>query len=307
MKTFLSVFRRCCSLSLLLFFVLLLPAGAVTSDFADSLFQEGDYLNAAHEYKRLLFSFPDAPRIDFIAFRVAASYQNAGRWEQAIRAYQVLIDTYPGSLLIERSKRNIAQCYTLSGDSGQGLAALKTFLAEHQASQFAPSVHFTIGMLHVDRGEWMQAGEAWRDVALTYPESPFAEVSSRLARRVEGVETLPNRSPRVAGVLSAVLPGSGQVYSGRPADGFYTFVGMLTLGAACFYYADQERFEVAVPVGVLGLFVYGNGIYQSVQAARTFNLQQERGFRNQLQHEIRGAGLFGRKAEVKLNVWTYRF
>lgn len=315
MKIFLSVLgrygRAVCALSLIFLCAFPVPAEAVESAFADSLFQEGDYLNAAHEYKRLLFLNPDAPQIDFIAFRVAASYQNAGKLEDAIRAYQLLIDTYPKSILVERAKNNIAQCHVLLGDSEQGLSSLKRFLSEHQESSLAPRAHFTIGMLHADKGEWTQASRVWRDVYSTYPDTPFAEVSDRLARRIKNADTLPHRSPTVAGVLSAVVPGSGQIYAGRTTDGLYTFVGMVVLGSASFYYADQERYEVAIPIGVLSLFFYGNGIYQSVQAARVFNVRHEAQFRNRLQQEIRGSGLFGAlsplKDKLQFVVWKHRF
>ncbi len=279
--------------------------------FADSLFQEGDYLNAAHEYQRLHFFHPDAPQIDFIAFRIAASYQNAGKLENAIGAYQLLIDTYPKSVLVERAKNNIAQCHVLLDDSKQGLASLKRFLAEHQGSSLAPRVQFTIGMIHVNKGEWAQASRAWSDVYSTYPESSFAKVSDKLARTVKNVDTLPHRSPTVAGVLSALVPGSGQVYSRRAGDGLYTFVGMVVMGSASLYYVDQERYEVAVPLGVLSMFFYGNGIYQSIQAARIFNVRYEEQFRNRLQQEIRNSGLFGAisplKDKMELVVWKHRF
>ena len=315
MKTFLSVlgqYRRVgCALHLVFLCALPLPAAAVESTFADSLFQEGDYLNAAHEYKRLLFLHPNTSRIDFIAFRVAASYQNAGKLENAIRAYQLLIDTYPKSILVERAKNNIAQCHVLSGDSEKGLASLKRFLSEHKESSLAPRVHFTIGMLHVDKGEWAQASSAWNVVYLTYPESPFAKVSDRLARTIKNANALPHRSPTVAGVLSALVPGSGQIYSGRTADGLYTFVGMVVLGSASLYYADQERYEVAIPIGMVSMFFYGNGIYQSIQSARVFKVQREAQFRNRLQQEIQSSGLFGAisplKDKMELVVWKHRF
>jgi hypothetical protein len=94
-------------------------------------------------------------------------------------------------------------------------------------------------------------------------------------------------------------------------NGLYAFVSVAVLGSASFYYADQERYEVAVPVGVLGMFLYGNSIYQSVQTARTFNGQHEEHFRNQLQQEIRDSGLFGTtsppKDEIALVLWKSRF
>lgn len=91
----------------------------------------------------------------------------------------------------------------------------------------------------------------------------------------------------------------------------YAFVSVAVLGSASFYYADQERYEVAIPVGVLGLFLYGNSIHQSIQTARAFNLQQEQHFRNQLQQEIRDSGLFGTisppKDQIALVLWKSRF
>ena len=284
---------------------------AVESDFADSLFREGDYLNAAHEYKRLLFLHPDALQSDFIAFRIAASYQNAGKLKNAIRAYQSLIDTYPESPLIARAKNNVAQCQILSGDSNQGLQALKRFLVEHKESTLASRAHFTIGLLHIDRWEWAEATKVWHAIPLAYPESPFAEISNRLTEQVKNMETLPRRSPVIAGALSGLIPGSGQVYTGRTVDGIYAFISVAVFGSASFYYADQGRYEVAIPVGIIGAFFYGSSIYQSIQNARAFNGQQEQRFRNRIQQEIRDSGLFGVTPpptdEVKLVLWKSRF
>ena len=297
--------------ALIFLYALPMSVSAQVPDFADSLFQEGDYLNAAHEYKRILFLHPNLPRIDFVAFRVAASYQNAGQLEKAIPAYQFLIDTYPNSSLVERATNNIAQCHILLGHRERGITSLENFLSKHKRSDLAPLAHFTIGMLHIDKSEWTEAGRVWNDVFSTYPDSPFAKVSARLARIVKNVDTLPHRSPTVAGVLSAVVPGSGQVYSGKTVDGLYAFMSVAVLGSASVYYTREERYEVAVPVAVLGAFFYGNSIYQGIRAARTFNLQHEERFRSQIQHEIRDSGLFGAtstlKNSVQLVLWQSRF
>ena len=257
------------------------------------------------------FYIPTQPQSDFIAFRIAASYQNAGKLKDAIHAYQFLIDTYSDSSLVARAKNNVAQCQILSGDSDQGLESLKRFLMEHKESTFAPRVHFTIGLLHIDKWEWTEATKVWNDVSLTYPESPFAEVSDRLAERIKNIETLPRRSATIAGALSVLIPGSGQVYTGQAVDGIYTFVGVAVLGSASFYYADQGRYEVAIPVGILGAFFYGNSIYQSIQNARAFNGQQAQRFRNRLQQEIRDSGLFGAipppTDKVKWVLWKSSF
>ena len=297
--------------ALILLCALPMPVSAQMSDFADSLFQEGDYLNAAHEYKRILFLHPNIPRIDFIAFRVAASYQNAGQLAKAIPAYRFLIDTYPNSPLVARSTNNIAQCHILLGARERGITSLENFLSKHKGSNLAPLAHFTIGMLHIDKNQWKQAGRVWNDVSSVYPDSPFAEVSVRLARRVKNADTLPHRSPTVAGVLSVLVPGSGQVYSGKTVDGLYAFMSVAVLGSASVYYSSKERYEVAVPVAVLGVFFYGNNIYQGIRSAQTFNLQHEGRFRSRIQQEIRDSGLFGITSTLedntKLVLWQSRF
>lgn len=299
-------------ISVLLFLsALSMPVSGQVSDFADSLFQEGDYLNAAHEYKRILFLHPNAPRINFIAFRVAASYQNAGQLKKAIPAYQFLIDTYPNSTLVARSTNNIAQCHILLGAREQGIVSLENFLIKHKGSDLAPLARFTIGMLHIDKNEWTQASQVWNDVSSVYPDSPFTEVSARLARIVKNADALPRRSPTVAGVLSVLVPGSGQIYSGKAIDGLSTFMSVAVFGSASVYYTSTERYEVAVPVAVLGVFFYGNSIYQSIRAAQTFNLQHERHFRSRIQQEIRDSGLFGARSTLrdntKLVLWRSRF
>jgi len=313
MKTFFTTLVRYALVTCTLYFAAFstIPPAAAESAFADSLFQEGDYLNAAHEYKRLLFLHPNTPQSDFIAFRVAAAYQNAGKLKNAMRAYQRLIDTYPESNLVARCQNNIAQCHILLGDNEQGISSLKQFLTEHAESALAPRAHFTIGAVHIDKREWTEARQVWNDVSLTYPESPFAEVSNRLAQKVKDAKNLPRRSPTIAAALSVFLPGSGQVYTGRTVDGLYAFVSVAVLGGASFYYADRGRYEVAIPIGILGAFFYGNSIYQGIQTARTFNGQHEKLFRNKLQQEIQDSGLFGAipppTDEVKLVLWKSRF
>lgn len=315
MNILLHILAQCrivsCIAGLVTFAAVPPTTAAVESAFADSLFREGDYLNAAHEYKRLLFLHPDTLQSDFIAFRIAASYQNAGNLENAIRAYQFLIDTYPESPLVARAKNNVAQCHILSGDSDQGLESLKRFLVEHEESNLAPRAHFTIGLLHIDQWEWTEAARVWHTIPLAYPKSPFAEISNRLIEQLKNMEALPRRSPAIAGTLSVLVPGSGQVYSGHIVDGIYAFVSVAVLGSASFYYADQGRYEVAIPIGILGAFFYGNSIYQSIQNTLDFNRQQEQLFRNKLQQEIRDSGLFGAipspRDEVKLVLWKSRF
>ena len=262
-------------------------------DFADSLFQEEDYLNAVHEYRRYIFLFPNEHNSDFVQFRLAASYQNAGRLASAIQAYQLLIDTYPTSPLMQRARSNIAQCQLLDGKKEVAIRSLQQFLSEYPHSDLAPRAQFMIATVQMEEKNWEEASKTWEQISVKYPNTRFAEASDRLTRMVRSSKLMPKRSPTFSGLLSAVIPGLGQVYSGRFLDGLQSLTVVGTISAGTAYYINQEQYDVAIPVGLLGLFFYAGNVYGGVRAAKTFNSSQEGKFLDGLRDEIFKSGLFG--------------
>ena len=75
----------------------------------------------------------------------------------------------------------------------------------------------------------------------------------------------------VAGTLSAVLPGAGQLYAGRTKDGIIAFIvnGLFIAGAIEAYHRENY-----VACGVLALFEvgwYSGNVYSAVNSAHRFN------------------------------------
>lgn len=280
-------------------------------DFADSLFSEEDYLNAAHEYRRYLFLFPGEENSDFVQFRLAASYQNAGRLASAMQAYQHLIDNYPHSPLMQRAQSNIAQCQLLEGNKEVAIRSLQQFLSAYPESDLAPRAQFMIATVQMEGKDWEKASKTWEKIAVKYPDTRFAEASNRLIRMVRSSKLMPQRSPTFSGLLSAVIPGLGQAYSGRFLDGLQSLTVIGTIGAGTAYYINREQYEVAIPAGLLGLFFYGGNVYGGVQAAKTFNSRQEDKFLDGLRDEIHKSGLFGmsrtRSTDISLVLLRARF
>ena len=260
--------------------------------FAQSLFREGDYLNAVHEYQRYLFLYPNAAQADFVQLHIAAAYQNIGRLSAAIEAYQSLIQNYPQSPFIERAQSNIAQCQLLEGDQTASITSLRQFLSDYPESGLAPRAQFIIATIYMDEKDWTAAVQEWKQVRTTYAQTPFAEMSDQLIRIAQQAESLPRRSPITAGVLSTFFPGLGQVYSGGYSAGVYSLLGVGTTAAGTAYYINQERYEVAIPLGIIGLFFYINNVYDSLQSAKTFNQQRENQLRDDLRKRISESDLF---------------
>lgn len=249
-------------------------------------------MNAAHEYQRYLFLYPDSSQADFVQLHIAAAYQNAGRLDTAITAYQALIQNYPQSPLVERARSNIAQCQLLSGNQATSITLLRRFLSDYPASELAPRAQFIIGTIYMDGKNWTAAAQEWEQVQTKYPQTPFAEMSNRLMHTVRQAESLPRRSPITAGTLSTFFPGLGQIYSGRYSAGLYSLLVVSATTAGTIYYIDQERSEVAIPLGIIGLFFYFSNIYDSLQSAKAFNHRHENQFRDRLRKQISESNLF---------------
>ena len=285
-----------CSCCLFLFVSFPVHSQNVNADnllgFAQSLFREGDYLNAVHEYQRYLFLYPNTSQADFVQLHIAAAYQNVGRLNAAIEAYQSLIQNYPQSPFIERARSNIAQCQLLSGDQTASITSLRQFLSDYPESGLAPRAQFIIGTIYMDKKDWAAAVQEWQRVRATYSQTPFAEMSDQLIRMAQQAESLPRRSPVTTGLLSAFLPGLGQVYSGRYSAGVYSLLTVGTTAAGTAYYIDQERYGVAIPLGIIGLFFYINNVYDSLQSAKLFNQQYDNRLRDGLRRQISESDLF---------------
>ena len=260
--------------------------------FAQSLFQEGDYLNAVHEYQRYLFLYPDTAQGDFVQLHIAAAYQNAGRLNAAIEAYQSLIQNYPQSPFIERARSNIAQCQLLSGNQATSITSLQQFLSDYPESELAPRAQFIIATIYMDRKDWTSAVREWQLVRTQHSQTPFAEMSDQSIRMAQQAELLPRRSLVTAGLLSTFFPGLGQIYSGRYSAGAYALLVVGATAAGTAYYTDQERYEVAIPLGIIGFFFYINNIYDSWQSAKAFNQRHENQLRDRLRKQISESNLF---------------
>lgn len=256
--------------------------------FADSLFNEEDYQNALHEYKRYLFLYPDIPIATEVQFRIATCYRNAGNLSAAIAAYQSINDYQ----LIPKVQLKIAECYLFLEKYPKTVEILKQFVNEHSSHKLAPRAEFLIGASYMEQQKWKLSSQAFRNISDAYPKSTFATVSRNLARSIMQVDNLPSRSPLLSGLMSTIVPGSGQTYSGRFSDGLYALMIITSTTAGTIYYISQERYNIAIPLGVVSAIFYAGNIYGGIQAAKIFNNQQETQFLSELRIQIRHANVF---------------
>ncbi|MCU0698235.1 MAG: hypothetical protein MUC96_17150 [Myxococcaceae bacterium] len=98
---------------------------------------------------------------------------------------------------------------------------------------------------------------------------------------------LPLQRPWLAGVLSAVLPGAGQVYNGRLLDASLAFVltGATVAGTVALLARPQPEWGFGIPLGLLALVFYTGNIVNAVGDAFRLNEQTYAAFAKKLEAE----------------------
>jgi TM2 domain-containing membrane protein YozV len=247
---------RYCFLSLAVLIIILplkLPAQDLHSPanvrkFADYLFCSKDYLRAVYEYEDYLKSFNN----DTVKFKLALSYRHIGEYKKAS-------DTF---LALSAPLNHLPEFYVtlfMEGDY-PGLQNSFTVASAEQQSLFPVKQLYLYSFLL--SGEKLPLISEYKN-AFNNNDTiiNFYQVKSNP----------PYRSPALAAVMSAIIPGSGKIYTGQYGDGITAFLvtGVLTY-LSWVNFDAHHQFRGWLFSGLAAMF-YGGNIYGSAASAQLFN------------------------------------
>jgi tetratricopeptide (TPR) repeat protein len=249
---------------------------------ADAFLAEGEYYRAITEYKKFLFLFPDSEKADFALFRVGTAYYRGEEYGPAARTFAEVREKYGKGAHAAPSAYFEGVSLWKLGRFDRAETALDRVAALNPASEYAPLSLIGKSLLSYDaksvpgcRGELVRFLE-------NYPQDARAERVRQTIALLDRDGEVPRKSPAVAGVMSAVVPGSGYMYAGRYGDGVVALIvnGLFIAGTVAAIH--QENYAVAAIVGGIGLPFYIGNIYGAANAATKWNI----GVRKELREKI---------------------
>ena len=249
---------------------------------ADAFLGEGEYYRAVTEYKKFLFLFPDSGKADYALFGVGTAYYRGEEYEPAARTFAAVLEKYGKGAHAAPSAYFKGVSLWKLGRFDRAEAAFDRVAALDPASEYAPLSLIGKSLLSYDarnvpgcRGELARFLES-------YPQDGRAERVRQTITLLDRNLEVPRKSPAVAGVMSAVVPGSGYMYAGRYGDGVVALIvnGLFIAGTVAAIH--QENYAVAAIVGGIGLPFYVGNIYGSANAATKWNI----GVRKELREKI---------------------
>lgn len=230
-------------------------------DFADYLYNQGDYRRAALEYERIGFALADTSTSSYALLKAGSALLKAG---DAGRAEKVF----------EFGARNLPSI----PEFHYGLLRAEFALADYDA----------VGQLaqRLDATRYETQGAIYHSFVLALqgrPDSAARKLSTLpghplIDETVSLLNTpLKHRSPWLSAGFSTLLPGAGQVYCGRWGDAWQSFsITAVFAGAALYYFVFSpdttagNTVKGVVTASLGGLFWLGN-VYGAANAALDYN------------------------------------
>ncbi|MBN1297898.1 hypothetical protein JXA80_14065 [bacterium] len=227
--------------------------------FARYLEETGDYYRAITEYRRFIFFWPEHSLANECRYRIGRSYMQGSEYSRAAEVFQELfvMDRNPTGKL--QSGESYAESlfylhrYSLA-------ASLLAELETHADSNDALRLRLNRTWCYLKLRDPVQASELWEIPA----HQPIRDA-------IRALEVLPEKNPVLAGYMSALIPGAGQVYAGRWRDGVIAFlVNSLFIGGIVMA-IDRDHDETAAVLGFFEAGFYTANIYNAVNDAHKAN------------------------------------
>ncbi|MBS4035067.1 MAG: hypothetical protein KGZ85_11425 [Ignavibacterium sp.] len=229
--------------------------------YAQSLYENENYFDAVTEFKRVLF-FDDQKEFQYSAnFYIADSYKSGGMFSEAIRyftlaelASQTIDDVY--ICKIENIKLNILRRTTERANR-----LIDELLSDERFSSKTKELYYWKGWSYIFSDKWEEASNEFSKIK---PDHELSSFSQAIYDSLYDVQ--------FAKVLSYILPGAGQFYTGEYLSGILSLGwnalwGYLTINA----FTEERVFDGLVVANFLWLRFYNGNVYNAEKFAREKN------------------------------------
>ena len=226
--------------------------------FGKYLYNSNQFDLAVHEFERCVFIKPNDRESYLYLIKI---YRKTNAFEKAVNAFQRL----NGNLNVEKLDIDFGTEYFKLLVQNSNYKDAATFLEKNPNFKYCSDFRISSFLLQ----------KKWKD-AYTYQYNEIHSINKMLVDIANQGVSLKKKSPLLAGIFSACLPGLGKAYIGRWKDGLISFI--MTSSAAFIsvrgFNQDRKSFYPWVFSSMAFMYYSGN-IYGSTQAAMKYNKLKE--------------------------------
>jgi tetratricopeptide (TPR) repeat protein len=245
--------------------------------YALNLYQRGEYYDCITELKRLIF-FDVSRSYSYEAnYLIGSCYKRGAKIDDAIQHFSVslMFTKNPGE--IYNSKIEIIKCNILRRTTPAALQILHDMEKDERFKDKSSELIYWEGWVYIFEDNWGKAAETFARIDENHP---LKKLSAETAEK--------KYSMSFAKVISYILPGSGQIYTGHILPGFLSlgWNGILIYFSVHSFYAERI-FDGFITTGFFFRFYKGN-IENTEKFVKQENLKISNETLKYLQFEYKG-------------------
>jgi len=264
---------------------------------AEQFLAQGEFYRAVTEYKRFSILFPNSDRGQAALHGEAVARYLGGDYLDAAASWHRLRKQYPGSAMEPETHYWEGIALWKGGSLDSAVVKFETVTDFYGQSALAPTAYAARALVDLEGGDPLAAREHLSRAIDAYP----ADANSGAFRTAKGLvrryAEMPEKSPGLAGTLSALLPGAGYFYARRPGDGVSAFLVNLLFVGATYELLRNENYVAGYLVGGFGIPFYLGNVYGSANAAKRWNLEIRKGVRDEISAVLHFAVDVGRNPD----------
>jgi tetratricopeptide (TPR) repeat protein len=279
-------------LSVAFFLALLLPVSAsaeavivigeeVQMGLGDGFMAEGEYYRAITEYKKFLMLFPDSPQAPKALFQIGMAYYQGEEYLDAAHAFARVRQSYSADFFV-RAAFQEGVSYAKLGRHHEAIAAFERAKAYDITHPNAANAQLGQALATFDLGNADGCRRELLQFLDRHTGDPRTAGVKEALGELDRYQERPRKSRLLAGTMSAIIPGSGQMYAERYRDGLMALTVNSLFIAGTVVALNDENYPLAAIAGGVGLPFYFGNIYGATNAASKYNLGLTKTTRNSL-------------------------
>ncbi|WP_462268765.1 tetratricopeptide repeat protein [Desulfobacter sp.] len=244
-------------------------------DYAQTLFDQKDFIAAQVEFKRFIHFFPRDPRhdrADYTAgvalFRAEQYYEAAKRFDKIIRQSKDIDNPWA-----RQSGFMQSQAFEAMGNPGYARIVLQNHLKLTRDIDTKDRIYLELARMHIQNTASPGKNEldsARKNLMLISPEKQREYNVTKQLAAIDNAVNAPTKSPVLAGIL-AIIPGGGMLYCERYKDAFINFCFNTGLIWAAYTAFDHDNPALGGVITFVETGFYSGNIYGSITAAHKHN------------------------------------
>ncbi|MCX6149124.1 MAG: hypothetical protein NTX22_01220 [Ignavibacteriales bacterium] len=245
----------CANKYFILFLFVLITGSCFSQDYlekqfnlANNLYERKEYFDAITEFKRLIFFDKEKKYFFSTYLNIGKCYKGGGKLNEAIKYYSLASYSSKSDGDYFQSKIEIIKGNILRRSTDQALLIIDDLQKDPRFVDKKNELLYWRGWAHIFNDDWQKASEVFSEIDSNHP----------LKKLCEDVEN-EKYSVTFAKVISFLLPGAGQFYSGNYLSGVFSLAwgGLFIYLSVNSFLADRV-FDGFITTGLFFRFHRGN-------------------------------------------------